>query len=198
MKTSTFKPQAGSSMTEVLVALVVVAVGLLGISKMQALAISSTRTSSVRSLIAIEAASLGSSTHANQGYWQSYLVTNNLLPFTATVSFNAAGTVATITSNDPSISTSINVPSTNCQSANCTAQALAALDLATWAASLYALTPTVASASVTGPQISCAVVSSVAVVSCDIQVQWTENAIGLVSGTGSSAAVQTFDLMVQP
>ena len=59
----------GFSLIEVLVALVVVSIGLLGIAKMQAIAYSSTGVASKRSLAAIEAASLASSMHANRAYW---------------------------------------------------------------------------------------------------------------------------------
>jgi prepilin-type N-terminal cleavage/methylation domain-containing protein len=59
----------GFSLIEVLVALIVVSVGLLGIAKMQAVAYSSTGVASKRSLAAIEAASLASSMHANRAYW---------------------------------------------------------------------------------------------------------------------------------
>ncbi len=48
----------GFSLIEVMVALIIIAVGMLGIAKMQALALSNTESSGVRSLVAIEAASL--------------------------------------------------------------------------------------------------------------------------------------------
>src|ERR1700735_3101250 len=59
----------GFSLVEVMVALIIIAVGMLGIAKMQALALSTTESSGVRSLVAIEAASLAASMHANRDYW---------------------------------------------------------------------------------------------------------------------------------
>jgi len=62
-------PERGFSLLEVLVALVIIGVGMLGIAKIQALAYASTGTASERSLAAIEAASLAASMRANRGYW---------------------------------------------------------------------------------------------------------------------------------
>ena len=50
----------GFSLVEVMVAVIVICVGLLGIAKMQALALSNTTTSRLRALAAIEAAGLAS------------------------------------------------------------------------------------------------------------------------------------------
>jgi prepilin-type N-terminal cleavage/methylation domain-containing protein len=56
----------GFSLIEVMVALIIIAVGMLGIAKMQALALSTTESSGVRSLVAIEAASLAATMHTNR------------------------------------------------------------------------------------------------------------------------------------
>jgi len=75
----------GFSLVEVMVAVVVICVGLLGIAKMQALALSNTTTSRLRALAAIEAAGLASAMHSNREYWSGATP-----PLTTT--FNAAGT----------------------------------------------------------------------------------------------------------
>src|SRR5262249_61998101 len=59
----------GFSLVEVMVAVVIICVGLLGIAKMQALALSSTTTSRLRALAAIQAAGLASAMHSNREYW---------------------------------------------------------------------------------------------------------------------------------
>src|ERR1700678_4179404 len=59
----------GFSLVEVMVALVVCCVGLLGLAKMEALSISSTGIAGARSLAAIEASSLAAAMHADRGYW---------------------------------------------------------------------------------------------------------------------------------
>jgi type IV pilus assembly protein PilV len=64
-----YRRARGFSLMEVMVALVVSTVGLLGLAKMEALALSSTSVAGSRSLAAIEAASLAAAMHANPGYW---------------------------------------------------------------------------------------------------------------------------------
>jgi type IV pilus assembly protein PilV len=186
--------QGGTSLIEVLIALVVVSVGLLGIAKMQALAISSTRDSSVRSLIAVEAASIASAMHANQAYWQTYLTSNSLTPFAATLTYGTGSSPppVTIASNDPTLAYS-----TNCQSAVCTPQAMAANDLQTWALSLWNLSQTVGVAAVTPPTIACVGTSPVI---CTVEIQWSENIINGVNGavSGGSTSTAVYNLMVQP
>src|ERR1700743_472856 len=60
---------AGFTIVETLVALLVISIGLLGIAKMQALAMSSTGTARMRSIAALEAASLASALRADRNYW---------------------------------------------------------------------------------------------------------------------------------
>src|ERR1700743_819427 len=69
MNMKQFSKTGGFTLIEVMVALIIIAIGMLGIAKMQALALSTTESSGVRSLVAIEAASLASSMHANRDYW---------------------------------------------------------------------------------------------------------------------------------
>ena len=61
--------QRGFSLLEVMVALVVLSVGLLGVVKLESVAYSSTNVASKRSIAALEAASLAASMHVNRGYW---------------------------------------------------------------------------------------------------------------------------------
>jgi len=59
----------GFSLVEVMVALVVCAIGLLGLAKMESLAVASTSVAAARSIAAIEASSLAAAMHANKAYW---------------------------------------------------------------------------------------------------------------------------------
>jgi type IV pilus assembly protein PilV len=190
MKTT--KRQRGTSLIEVLVALVIVSVGLLGVAKMQALAISSSRTSSLRSLIAIQAGSMASAMHANQAYWQTYLIGNTLTPFSATLTYSGTTPTVTITATDTGLTAS-----SNCSTGTCTAQKMAAYDLQQWALSLWALTQNVGSASVNPPTISCV---GTGPVTCTVEIQWTENTINIVNATsgGGSTAASVYNLVVQP
>ena len=105
----------GFSLIEVLVALIVVSIGLLGIAKMQAIAFSSTGVASKRTLAAIQAASLASSMHANRAYWS----VGGVAPVTTTI----VGSAVTA-STDPALLTPVDC--TNTGALPCTAQRLAA------------------------------------------------------------------------
>ena len=91
----------GFSLLEVMVALVIIAIGMLGIAKMQGLALASTSASRARALAAIEASSLAAAMQANRGYWAS----PNSAPGTITVT-TSAGT-ATPASDNGALQTAI-------------------------------------------------------------------------------------------
>ena len=63
--------EAGFTLVEVLIALLISSIGLLGLAGMQALALASTQVSSVRSLVALQASSLAAAMHSNQAYWSA-------------------------------------------------------------------------------------------------------------------------------
>jgi type IV pilus assembly protein PilV len=175
----------GFSLVEVMVAVVVTCIGLLGIAKMQALALSNTTTSRMRALAAIEAAGLASSMHSNRQYWAGATP-----PVTTT--FNAGGTgrfvstdAALQTAANNALPAGLNTPDTvqSCVGAAnavavCAGAAgptnLAGFDVARWAASLNALLP--------NPQstISCTFVAGGgAPASCTILISWSEKAVAM-------------------
>jgi len=174
-------PGRGFSLVEVMVAVVVICVGLLGIAKIQALALSNTTTSRLRALAAIEAAGLASAMHSNREYWSGATP-----PVTTT--FNAAGS-GKFASTDAALQAAANAAlpaglnpdavQTCVGTANAVALCggaagvvnLAAFDLARWAVSLNALLP--------NPQttISCTFVAGGgAPSSCTVLISWNENA----------------------
>lgn len=102
--------QHGFSLIEAMIALLIIAVGLLGIASMQAMSISNTATSRIRALAAIEASNMAAYMGANATYWRTVA-----LPFSITVT--------------PPGST----PATNCTSASCTPAEMAAYNLKQWA-----------------------------------------------------------------
>ena len=174
----------GFSLVEVMVAVVVICIGLLGIAKMQALALSSTTTSRLRALAAIQAAGLASAMHSNREYWAG--TAGGTPPLTTT--FNgqfvssdavlqaAANNALPLGPNTPdSIQTCVGTANAaaTCAGAGPTGVVkLAAFDLARWAASLNALLP--------NPQstISCPAVAG-APPSCTIVISWSERAVAI-------------------
>ena len=62
-------PARGFGLIEAMIAVAVVAIGLLGFAKMQALAVGSTHSSGTRALIALQASSLAGAMRANEAYW---------------------------------------------------------------------------------------------------------------------------------
>lgn len=180
---------SGFSLVEVMVALVVIAVGLLGIGKMQALALASTTSASMRSLAAIEAASLAAAMHTNRDYWDASP------PQTITIS----GT--SITSN-PSGFPTAGADCTATGMVPCDVTTLASYDLEQWVLAINQLLPNVSAT------ISCE--NSTPPVSCTIQITWVENAVAVNSQeastttanaeSGTTAAFQnpTYTLYVEP
>ena len=174
----------GFSLVEVMVAVVVICIGLLGVAKMQALALSNTTTSRLRALAAIQAAGLAAAMHSNREYWAGAAP-----PVTTT--FNAAGAGQFVSTDtvlqaaaNAALPVGLNTPDsirTCVGTANAAAICggagvvnLAAFDLARWAASLNALLP--------NPQstISCPVVAGgAAPPSCTIVISWSERAVAI-------------------
>ncbi len=163
---STHRPRAASrgfTLLEVMIALVVLCIGLLGILKLEAAAVSSTTVASQRSLAALEAASLAASMHVNRGYWTSGD------PSGATIA--VTGTAVTVPTNAPllagvvggaQVCTSTAIP---CQPLN-----MAAYDLQQWAIAMNGLLPnyTVLINCGTAPPVNCI-----------IAIKWSENAVGI-------------------
>jgi type IV pilus assembly protein PilV len=155
----------GFSLIEVMVAVIVICVGLLGIAKMQALSLSNSTTSRQRSLAAIEAAGLASAMHSNRQYWVT------AAPANLVVTVTAGGIVTT----DPALTAA--VAATNlgtCFAAQCAPAALAAFDLIRWINSLTLVLP-----NPTGT-VSCPATAGVnAPTSCTVKIQWTEQAVAI-------------------
>ena len=115
------RSQSGFSLIEAMVALLVIAVGLLGIAGMQAMSINSTATSRVRALAAIQASNMAAYMAANGSYWRNAYGTN--------VTVTPAGASATLSDS------TLNGINSNCESASCTPQQMAAYDLKQWGSS---------------------------------------------------------------
>lgn len=180
---------AGFTLIEVMVALIIISVGLLGIAKMQALALSSTGTSRLRSLAALQGASLASTMHANRAYWASATLTSPI---------EITGT--TVTTSDTTLRAELSKVSSNgyCtvgHGAPCAAATLAATDLKEWATELKNLLPSSAAT------ISCPAVGTH--LTCTVEIRWQESAVAINSQSTAAAAdsnfqVPTYRLYVEP
>ncbi len=182
-RTSRRAAAAGFSLIEVLVALIVMSIGLLGLAKMTSLGIASTNVAGTRSLAAIEAASLAAMMHADRAYWAG----------NAPASFTVSG--------GPGLATSIN--NTNLQGTQtctttgttaCTPGNIAIHDINAWAADLSAVLPPYLAT------VDCSTTANAAI-SCAIQIQWAENGVAVnsqQSGNVNTLAAPTYILYVVP
>jgi type IV pilus assembly protein PilV len=166
----------GFSLVEVMVALIVMSVGLLGIAKMQAVALSNTAIASTRSMAAIEASSLAASMHANRGYWSSTAV-----PATITLQGAVAPPVAP-----------------DCVAAFCTPANLAAFDLQEWTKAAAQVLPPDYVATITCTPL-------VTPQNCTIRIQWNEKSVALNTNGKAKAGDTTialnlpkYELYVEP
>jgi type IV pilus assembly protein PilV len=187
----TARYQRGFSLLEVMVALVVLCVGLLGVVKLETVAYSGTNIASKRSLAALAASSFAASMHVNRGYW------NGTDPPGATIAVNGA-TVA-VTAGAPLLGPLVGAPQ-DCTSTSttlpCQPVVMAAYDLQKWAANLQALLPNVQAA------VDCGVQTPV---SCTINILWSENIVNIntqQTATTASAATPidypSYTLFVEP
>jgi type IV pilus assembly protein PilV len=163
----------GFTLVEVMVALVICAVGLLGLAKMESLALSSTSVANSRSLAAIEASSMAAAMHANPGYWAAGFAQPTTL-VSAANNFSAARTCVVVPAN------------------NCNTDEMRQYDLQQWAIALGAVLPGYLAT------ITCSTTGFP--VTCTIQIQWTENAVAVSSKQNQigALAAPTYVLYVQP
>ncbi|HTX24262.1 MAG TPA: type IV pilus modification protein PilV [Steroidobacteraceae bacterium] len=159
---------AGFSLVEVMVALAVITVGLLGVAKMQALALASTTSASQRAMAALEASSLAAMMHTNRSYWSASP------PQTINVS---AASITSSTGGFPPSATQNCTPSVSspASTAPCNPTTLAAYDLQQWQAALNNLLPNALAA------ISCSTNLAAPPLSCSITISWSENAVAINS-----------------
>jgi type IV pilus assembly protein PilV len=178
----------GFSLIEVLVALTIIGVGMLGIAKIQALAYASTATASLRSLAAIEAASLAAAMRANHNYW-------SVAAAGAQQTINVTGNAVTGSTDGALVGSAVNCSQTVC-SVN---SQLAAYDLDQWAQSLYTLLPSDTAVVVCQPP---AAATPNYPVGCSITVSWVERRTGInAQSQGPAAPAMTapsYTLYVEP
>lgn len=173
---------AGFSLIEVMVALVIVSIGLLGLAKMESLALSSTSVAGSRAIAAIEASSLASAMHANPGFWAA-----GLAPATATINYSGGAFTITDSGNSGLAGTKACLTAgTN----SCTPAQMAAYDFQSWAVDLTKVLPAPLGT------VTCSVTGFPVV--CTVQIQWAETAVAGNAQQTLALAAPTYTLFVQP
>ena len=192
MRRSTPHPCNGFSLVEVMVALIIICVGLLGIAKLEAVMLSSTGTSRLRALIALQAESLADMMHANRDYWDGgstyWVPANGALALTATETNGATATW-----------TGTNAPGaapTSCANSACNSEQLSQYDLYNWGSNL----PNIVQNSTS--TVDCSSDVGTDLVSCTITIQWNETTVAANSqeaaAGGTAFQQQTYTLVVEP
>ena len=171
----------GFTLLEVMVALVITSIGLLGIAKMQTVAYASTNSASLRSLVALQAAGLASSMHANRSYWANGLAA----PITITVN-TSNSTLIFISDTTLNTAASCLNPTGATPAAYCSNTQMAAFDLQTYAQALNSASMLLYLNPVT--TITCP--TGFNPVSCTIQVTWNEHSVS-INNQGVAGTVQT-------
>jgi type IV pilus assembly protein PilV len=187
------KPQQqGFTLLEVMVALFVLSVGLLGVVKLEAVAYASTNVAAKRSIAALEAASLAASMHVNRGYWANPDPSGATIVVTPSVVPQVA-----ITAGAPLLA-GLGTGAQNCRSTAtpCAPVNMALYDLQQWArptgatgSALQAISPNVIAT------INCGTATPV---SCMINIQWSENTINMSTQETGTLAGPSYTLYVEP
>jgi type IV pilus assembly protein PilV len=190
--------QGGFTLVEVMVALLVTAIGLLGIAKIQALSYASTGTASVRSLVAMQAGGLAASMHANRSYWAGGFAPPTIVISKTTITGGTLGAEGLPTGGGYFSAGGFGYCQAGSGNTPCTPELMAASDLNSYQTAINGLLGN--SNPVT--TITCPAVISPIPVNCIIQVTWNEKQVSInsqsVAATTASTFTPTYSLYVEP
>lgn len=172
--------QAGFTLVEALIALLIIMIGLLGVAGMQALAVRNSTQAHLRTMAGLDAHGLAAAMRANHAYWTDP---------------SAAPSVSIVYDNGAiSITPSALDGGTDCASITCTAQQSAAYAVSQWAKLLKQL-PSGSSASIT--RIATTGTSASAYT---VQVNWSERTLrsNAQAATSASTVGHSTTVVVKP
>jgi type IV pilus assembly protein PilV len=198
---ATARRAPGFSLIEVMIALIIISVGMLGIAKLEAVVLSSTGTSRLRALVALEAESLADAMHADRDFWDG---TSGDWTSTVGVSITVAnGTASLSATNSAHLASALSTPptcTTTCAPAN-----LAGYDLTQWASgsgspAIGGLAQLLKNST---SSISCLAVTATNPASCTVTINWNENTVAAnqqeaAAGAPTAFSSETYTLVVQP
>jgi len=179
MRHRSIRRSRGFNLIEAMVAVVIISVGLLGIAKMQALAMASTGSAKMRSLAALEAASLAAALRADRQYWSNITVAT-------TVTFQD-GTVKT-SSDGALLSAAV------CETAGActTITDMVAYNLRKWDTDLVTQMPKHLAT------LACAAGSTTVPVTCTVQLNWAENRVAITKQAVATPLTNQYTLYIEP
>jgi type IV pilus assembly protein PilV len=192
----------GFSLVEVMIALIIICVGMLGIAKLEAVVLSNTGSSRLRALVALQAESLADSMHADRDFWDG---TSGDWTSTVGVSISITGGTATYSATNSAHLSSALSTLPNCNSA-CIPANLAGYDLYEWATGSTS-TPIVEGLGqllkTSTTTIACLAATATNPASCTVTITWNENTVAAnqqeaAAGAPAAFSSETYTLVVQP
>jgi len=185
-------PSRGFTLIELLITLVIVSVGMLGLAKLEAAAVSESGLSRVRSLMTYQAESLAALMRADRAYWGTTTA--------AAPGFDLAPNALTVTDNGGT--NKMDTTGTNCLSSSaglnlCTPSQIAYWDIQSspnnWVNSFHTQFPGAAA------NVTCTVTANLPT-TCDIKLTWSEHYVAINRSTVNTAAPPPVNMIlhVQP
>lgn len=181
---------AGFTLIEVLIALLVAGVGLLGLAKMQALGVASAKESGSRGLVSLQASALAATMYSNSAFWAAGPAARSL---------TMAGAVVT----DANATLSGTGTATVACTALCTPTQMAVGDVQSWAYAMSQQFPSYTA------KVTCSAWTATIPVNCTIFISWAEKQSAAVDQTvaataaaaiaaGTKLPLATFSIHVHP
>jgi len=188
MKTRRIAMARGFTLVEVLVSLIIIAVGMLGLAKIQTLAYANTGVASQQSLAAIETAGLAAAMRANRGYWATITQTYPTYNYYSATPNQDSDAVMASTASSCALATGATFTAKLC-----TPQQLAAWDVQTWVTALGLILPNPTAT------ITCTAASGNLPQGCYITVNWIEENVAIDSqSAGQTLKQPSYTLYVVP